>query len=355
MTIILRAVWNYLRALPGAFATGWSDFWFRPADPATLCVLRIGTGVVLLFVYVSMTPHVVSLVGPDAYIDDAAFAQIIAEEQAAGVNLPRISLWSYVRNPAVIQVFHYYFLAVLVCLTVGCFSRTANVIAWFLHLSYVHRGYTFWYGVDTILSMLLLFLMIGPCGRRYSVDRLLQLRWARQSGTAAPELLERREWTANLAIRLIQLQMCFVYFCAGISKLHGDSWWDGSAVALTFMMHDMSGQDFRWLGRVDPRLASLFSTVSVVVTLVYEVGFVFLIWNWTLRPLVLGVGVLLHVGIAIVMGLPLFSATMLIACLSFVTPEGMRWFVNALFGRTEATSDEVFRSADGLATETGHV
>jgi len=74
----------------------------------------------------------------------------------------------------------------------------------------------------------------------------------------------------------------------------------------------------------------------VFVTLVYEIGFAFLIWNKNVRPFLLFCAVLLHGGIAFVMGLPAFSALMVIGCFAFVSPESVRWFCQSLVGATKS-------------------
>jgi hypothetical protein len=58
-----------------------------------------------------------------------------------------------------------------------------------------------------------------------------------------------------------------------------------------------------------------------------------LIWNRTLRPLVLTLGVLLHAGIGLVMGLGLFSSVMLIGCAAFLNPTSLRWFWQTLLAK----------------------
>ena len=185
-----------------------------------------------------------------------------------------------------------------------------------MHLSYVHRGEIFWYGVDAMLSILLLCLLLGPTGRAFSVDRWLQRKW-QKNGTS--DSFDQPAWTANFSIRMVQLHWCLVYLSSGLSKLQGESWWDGSAVLQTFMLNDMSDVDFRWIGTFSDTTISLFSTAGVFLTLAYEISFTFLIWNPTLRPPLLTCAVLLHGGVAIVMGLPAFSALMVIGCLAFVS------------------------------------
>ena len=85
-----------------------------------------------------------------------------------------------------------------------------------------------------------------------------------------------------------------------------------------------------WVGGYSDRTLSIFSSAGVLFTLAYEIGFSFLVWNRTLRPLVLAGGLLLHLGIGLLMGLGPFSAAMATCLLAFIEPVhcggfSMRW------------------------------
>ena len=94
------------------------------------------------------------------------------------------------------------------------------MLAYLAAVSYVNRLPGALFGLDQINCMLAMYLMIGPSGAAYSLDRWLA---ARRAGTR----LRRRgaDVSGNIAIRLIQIHMCVIYFFAGLGKLHGESWW----------------------------------------------------------------------------------------------------------------------------------
>ena len=56
-------------------------------------------------------------------------------------------------------------------------------------------------------------------------------------------------------------------------------------------------------------------------TLLFEGSFIFLVWNRRIRPWVLGIGVLFHIGIDLFFDVGFFSWAMLIAYLAFLPPE----------------------------------
>ncbi len=121
--------------------------------------------------------------------------------------------------------------------------------------------------------------------------------------------------SANLAIRLVQLHMCVIYFFAGLGKLHGESWWMGDALWGAVANLEYQSLDMTWL-------AAWPLTVAVLtqVTVYWELFFCAAIWPRLLRPLVLALAVPLHLGIAFCMGMITFGLVMLIGCVSFVPP-----------------------------------
>src|SRR5262249_10194891 len=68
---------NESAATPWAFAKaavrGWDRFWFRPADPTVLGMVRILVGLVALYVHISYTFDLLDFVGPDGWINSKAF------------------------------------------------------------------------------------------------------------------------------------------------------------------------------------------------------------------------------------------------------------------------------------------
>ena len=62
-------------------------------------------------------------------------------------------------------------------------------------------------------------------------------------------------------------------------------------------------------------------TGGVAFTLAVEIGFPFLVWRKSLRGKMLVMAALMHVGIAVLMGLTTFSLTMMTLLLTFTPPE----------------------------------
>ncbi|NIP85321.1 MAG: HTTM domain-containing protein, partial [Planctomycetales bacterium] len=232
----------------------------------------------------------------------------------------RIYFWSFflwADSPAALWGLHLAALLIFTLLTLGLGSRLVAVLAYLFTLSYVHRAPSALFGLDQINVMLALYLMIGPSGARYSLDALIR-RWRRgppQGGVPAST-------SANLAVRLIQVHMCVIYFFAGARKLTGATWWDGSAMWLSVGNLEYQTLDLTWLAYW-PLLTAFLTHLTVW----FEISYFALIWPRLTRPVYLALAVLMHLGIACAMGMITFGLVMLIGNLAFVTSPWVRAIV----------------------------
>src|SRR5207244_1967726 len=185
-------------------------------------------------------------------------------------------------------------LTVLFLFTIGFCTRVTGFLTWMAMLSYIQRSPITLFGMDTIMIVVVLYLLIGPSGAALSVDRLI----ARYVATfralrrhePAPEFLRAEPWvSANLALRLMQVHICIIYFVSGASKLQGDLWWSGTAVWATVANYEFSPvhyqlyvEGLRWLSR-HRWLWEVAMTGLTAGTLMFEIGFPFLVWHRSLR------------------------------------------------------------------------
>jgi len=354
------------QALVGSALQGWSRFWFTPADPTPLGVIRILCGLMVLYVHLAYSYDLMNFHGPSGWLnlgivnefrkeaplvgptasweeppakppespEDLAYAKRwgMLRSQAAAFGHPLVSLWFHVTDPTWMWVCHGAMLFIMFLFTIGFCTRVTGVLTWLSILSYIQRAQTSLFGLDTIMNLTVFYLMIGPSGAALSVDRLLAQYWrrvqARRKGLVLPEFGPPvPSVSANLAIRLLQVHVCFVYFASGASKLQGPAWWNGTAPWKTMANYEFSPMNYQWYMyalyfMVDHRwLWELAMSSIAIFTLVFEVGFPFFIWNRNSRWIVISAAVLLHLGIAIFMGLVTFSLMMLVAVSSFVPPE----------------------------------
>ena len=282
---------------------GWNRFWFEPADPTTLGLIRLLAGCMILYTHLIWSLQLEAFFGSTGMISE----EVVATNRASGF------AWSFlnsVQSPASLWTIHIASLVVLFLFAIGCWTRITSIFAFLIVVNYVNRVPIALFGLDQINGLLALYLMIGPSGEAFSVDRWSQRGRAGRGGAMATPSV-----SANIATRLIQIHMCIIYLFAGCGKLFGESWWNGTALWFAFGNYEYQSVDMTWLAKWP-----ILINAMTHVTIAWEISYVALIWpHWT-RPFVLAMAIPLHLGIAIVLGMITFGSVMLIANLAFVSP-----------------------------------
>jgi hypothetical protein len=306
----------------------WDQFWFTPTSPSTLSAIRVLAGAMLLYTHLVWTMDLTAFFGQDGWLpaqmmEDYALATNDPDgangDPATGVNLPPKprANWSHFNwiggRTTLLWTMHITALVVFFLLTIGLFSRTVALLAYLFAVSYANRITPgAYFGLDKINCMLALYLVFGPCGARYSLDRLWRLK--RGAPSEVPPAA-----TANLAIRLIQVHMCIVYLFSGIGKLHGPQWVMGDASWLSFALQEYQSFDMTWMAD-HPFLLNFMTHLTVF----WELTYCALVWPRLTRPFVLLMALFVHGGIILFLGMPTFGLVMLIGNLAFVSPKAIR-------------------------------
>ncbi len=311
----MRTAWATIREYFGDLLRAWDQFWFTPTDPATLCAIRVVTGFLLLWTHLVWTLDLSAFFGPEGWLPADLHGPLHAERFA-------FSYFDYINAAWLRWSIHIVNLVVFSLLMIGLFSRFAAVWSFVAAVNYaVHVSPGAFFGLDKINVLLVMYLMLGPCGARYSVDRLRQLR--KGSGEEAPPSA-----MANLSIRLIQLHLCVIYFFAGLGKLQGVRWWDGTAI-----WFGVANVEYRSLDMTG--MASCLWLVDFLThaTVLWELLYCCLVWNRLARPWVLLTALGMHGFIGLAMGLPEFALAMLVANGAFLSPSFVRAFFDPIAGR----------------------
>jgi hypothetical protein len=298
----VNAVVRYPAALASGLARGWNDFWYTPVDPSLLGLIRIMTGMMLLYDHAIWGLVLGDFFGRDSWISRDLVDLVLRGQYT-------YTFWWWVPS-GWIWLAYALSMTVLFWFTIGLWTRLSSILSVVVVISFAHRVPEALFGLDKVIAMLTLYLAIGPSGRALSLDSWL----ARRRGDTSKD---RNSVAANFALRLIQLHMCIIYVFAGASKLQGAAWWNGQAMWMAFGNQEYQSVDMTWTAW-HPWAVELLSHFTVF----WELSFCALIWVRSLRPLVLLAAVVLHLGIGATMGLWTFSLAMLIGCASFLPPEG---------------------------------
>lgn len=307
----LNPVIRYLRTVAQSVSQGWNAFWYTPADPTLLGVLRVLAGLMLLYTHAVWGLALDNFFGPTSWMSPELVRTIQADQFA-------YSFWWWV-PPQSMWTAYAVSMVILALFTIGLWTRVTSVLSLIVTISFAHRAWEALFGLDQINVMLTLYLTIGNAGQAVSLDRWLMRR--RGGPEAAPSV------RANLGQRLIQFHMCVIYFFAGIGKLQGPAWWNGEAMWRAFSNLEYQSSDMTWLAW-HPWLINL----STHITILWELSFCVLIWHKLWRPLVLAMAVALHVGIGAALGMWTFGLIMLVGNAAFLPNDAVQRGVAALTG-----------------------
>lgn len=283
--------------------SGCDRFFFAPRSTRLLGGLRWASGLMLVYTHL-----VWSLALPAFLTDDGWLPK--ANVEAFHGSGAAWSFWFLVPDAWVWPV-HLLAVLLLVAYTIGLFTRVTAWVALAIVISYANRLPTALFGLDQINLLLTLYVAVGyvavpRASRAFSLDRRLA------TGGSQPSPI-RPSWSANLGIRLIQLHMCVIYTFAGLGKLLGASWWDGSAMWRTVSNLEYQTIDMTWIAH-----APWLSDVMTHVTAIWELTFWALVWRPYTRWPVLATAVVVHLGIGAAMGMMTFGLIMLVGCAAFL-------------------------------------
>jgi uncharacterized membrane protein YphA (DoxX/SURF4 family) len=290
-------------------AEAWERFWFRDVETSTLALFRIAYAIVVVAWTISLAPALYSFFGDDG---------ILPAHPDGGTGA-----WGLLQlssSPAAVTALYLLLLLGALCLLFGFKTRLAAVVVFVCLVSFARRDPWVLNSGDLLLFVLAFYLMLAPSGAALSVDRWLRSRshfW---------EFPQRSLWS----LRLIQVQVSLLYFFAVWAKLRGDTWNDGTAVSYAFRIEDL--ERFPVPGLVTDSL--LIVNLLTYGTLAVELALAILVWNGKLRPWVLLLGVMLHLGIDYAVRVGFFSHAALVAYIVFLPPETVSTWVYRLRDRT---------------------
>jgi hypothetical protein len=274
-------------------------FLFGPISARPLGVFRIVFGVLLL-VYLALMS-----VEFDHWYTGAGLLQGTEAIEAAGPL--RFSPLQYVNDPTIAHVFFAFTVLVAVAFTVGWHTRMMSILLYLSMLSLYHRNVGSNGGPDAVPAILTFYMMLCPCGAACSLDAL---RAARKRGTAAEPLIT--PW----AVRLLQMQICLIYFQSCVIKCQGPMWMSGTTVHYILFLREFRVFDMEWLAQY-PLVINAMTHGALLIE--FSLAF----WLWfrpTRRWAILG-GVLLHMGIRPILNVPGFGEVMIASYLTFLAPD----------------------------------
>ncbi|WP_411757614.1 HTTM domain-containing protein [Streptomyces venezuelae] len=334
--------------------------------PYQSAVVRIGFAATWLVFLLREFPHRRELYGPDS-----PWGFDLAQRLVASNDAFTVLLWS----DSAVWFEAVYALAVLssVLMLLGWHTRASSVLFMVGVLSLQNRSVFMGDGGDNVVHLMAVYLVLTRCAQVWSLDARRTARAGPARGVAGPLLwgvlglclvyavatdrlgtgwsafflwlwivqglwwaVERREpagdgralldvlanMVHNAALLVIMAEVCLIYATAGWYKIQGSRWQDGTALYYPL------GLDYftPW-----PALSALVAGSGTLVmlltygTVAVQVAFPFTVFNRRIKNVLLAVMVLEHLGIAVLLGLPVFSLAMIAADAVFLPTAFLLW------------------------------
>ncbi|MFC8273886.1 HTTM domain-containing protein [Streptomyces sp. NPDC057271] len=350
--------------------------------PYQTAIVRIGFSLTWLLFLLRELPHRHELYGPDGPWAWEMGRQLIAQNDAfTALMWSDSALWFEI----------VYGLAVLsaLLLLLGWRTRAMSVVFMVGVLSLQNRSVFMGDGGDNVVHLAAVYLVLTRCGQVWSIDARRAAREAREADEgreARRDVVGPLLWTvlggfllaatyfaditgslwllvmlwvlwlaqalwwwvcryapgeprtlldvlANLAhnatLVVIMAEVCLIYATAGWYKIQGSRWQDGTALYYPLQLDYFTP----W-----PALSDLLGSSGVLVlvltygTVLIQVAFPFALLNRKAKNVLLIAMILEHAGIAVLLGLPLFSLAMISADAVFLPTAFLVW-LGARVGR----------------------
>ncbi len=233
------------------------------------------------------------------------------------------SLLFYVSSDDGVRVAFVLIALVYLALLFGVFTRVAQVLALICVLSLQIRVDVTANGGDFVMCNLLVWTAFLPLGAAFSVDA-----W-RAKSAGKPQQSPVVSW----GVFVVFMQLAIIYFFNAIHK-HGETWLDGSAVYwLAHQERIVTGLGYWMREHLPFWVFQGFTYTSLVIE--WLLPFLILSpWGrpWTRRAAIAGIWAL-HLGIAAIANVGLFSLVMLAYSMFLVSPEDWEWLRDKLGSR----------------------
>jgi len=167
-----------------------------------------------------------------------------------------------------------------------------------------------------IATHLLLLMAVSRCGDVWSIDAWLSRRARKDAPDAPLPDLRSSIWPQRLA----QILFGMIYFGAAVTKMHMPEFFTGDQLIywmMTYINNEHPLGDY--LSQYP-----LFVSVSCFITFLWELTFIFTVWNPKMKWYVLGVGTIFHVMTVFTLGLIVFPIVIMSSYLVFLSEADVR-------------------------------
>lgn len=273
------------------------DFFFKEDNTkgSFIAFFRIGTSAFILIHLLSIILDFSKLYGKEGIIPHDIREFLLSDQMISFTEIVTFFEGYGISENVVTNGFLGVFIFFLLTLMFGFFTRFSAIATLLLYKA-IYTG-TYIYGIDGFIVTSLFYLVIFPSGYFHSIDNLI---FKKRS---------RKNLNATLFKRLLQINVCIVYFFAGISKAMGQTWWNGEAIWKSINLwsaNSIFNVDYSFLAENSYALIIMGWSVLVIETL-YPI----FIWIPKTRKIWLYSTLAMHIGIGLFLDLYFFASFMM--------------------------------------------
>src|SRR5688572_9950763 len=272
-------------------------FWLGEADVAPVAFFRILFGLLLFNWFWQLFPNLT------AFFTDEG---ILPRRELALSDPDRLSMLNLSGDWWLVAIVWSISCLVAIALTLGWRTRLMCLLAFVLVSTFSWRNPLILDGSDLVFRFVPLWLGFTSAGERWSIDAR-----RRSDGPAV------RGWA--LPIRILELQIAWIYLATGLEKLGGIDWIEGTAAYYALQLEHTFARPWAHAVAVDPTLSHLISWFTLAVELSF-LPLAMIPFRLT-RSIAALSAAAMQLGILLLMNVGNFPLVMLAACALFLPPE----------------------------------
>ena len=285
------------------------EFWIGRADLAPVSLFRIVYGIELFNWFWQLGPNLSPFFTDEGFMPRSELVSFFGD---------RFSLLMATGYLWQVAIFWALCLGVAVMLTVGWHTRLACVLAFIGVASFEWRNPLLLDGSDIVFRLIPFWLAFTNCGDMYSLDASIK----RSRG----ELV--RQFGPALPVRLLELQVGWIYLMTGLEKMAGTLWKNGTATYYALQLEHTFGRSWAYPLATNELVVRVMTWGTLIVEHLF-LPLSMIPTRVTRLAAVVGAA-LLHGGILTMMNVGNFPVIMLSTLILFLPAEWVRAFVGAI-------------------------
>lgn len=283
----------------------WNEFFYSEVPVDGLCYFRFFLGLIMLATFMQ------DMVFAEFWWGDSGIQPL--NYASAQLNFFHLNLFEVLPNsPLSLTLLLILQVILLIFFTLGFKTKITSIILLVTTLTFHQRNMLILNSADLLLRLFLFYMVFAPCANKFSLDSY----FAKKKGLRLKENVSA--WT----LRLIQLQISFVYISTFVAKSKGALWLDGSAVYYATRLEDLTRFYF-------PIILDTYFTIKVLTwsTLLIEFSLGFLVWIKEFTKPIIILGILFHLGIEWTMSIPTFELLMIVSLVMMLNPNDLKNYI----------------------------